>query len=89
MKFTHFKPHDRRILCNLRIEFRIGKYQEWTVVYIPKTEEELGDDAKSAVSMSKLASPVSRGGLRKEVFDEVGKDVQTLMRRMSLRQGVR
>ena len=70
-------------------EFRIGKYQEWTVVYIPKTEKELGDDAKSAASMSKLASPVSRGGLRKEMFDEVGRDVQTLIKRMSLRQGVR
>lgn len=68
-------------------EFRIGKYQEWTHVYIPKTEAELGNDAESAALMSKLASPVSKGGLIKNNDDEVGRDAQTLIKRISLRQG--
>lgn len=70
-------------------EFRIGKYQEWTHVYIPKTETELGNDAQSAVLMSKLASPVSKGGLIKNIDEEVGRDVQTLINRMSRRQRVK
>lgn len=39
------------------------KYQEWTHIYIPKTVEELGDDAQSALLLKKLASPTSKGGL--------------------------
>lgn len=69
-------------------EFRIGKYQEWTRVYIPKTVAELGNNAESAALMSKLASPVSKGGLVKTIVDEVGRDTQTLMKRLSLRHGV-
>ncbi len=70
-------------------EFRIGKHQEWTHVYIPKTEAELSNDAESAALMSKLASPVSKGGLNKVIDDEVGRDVQTFIKRTSRRQGVK
>ena len=70
-------------------KFRTGKYQEWTHVYIPKTEAELGKDTESATLMSKLASPVSKGGLNKIIDEEVGRDVQTLINRMSRRQRVK
>lgn len=69
-------------------KFRLGKYQEWTRIYIPKTELEIGSDVESAVLMSELASPTSKGGLIKRT-DEVGRDTQTLINRMVLRQKVK
>ena len=39
--------------------------QEETEVFIPKTIREIGDDAKHAELLSKMASPESKGGLKK------------------------
>ena len=66
-------------------EFRTGKYQEWRHIYIPKTETELGADAQNVVLMSKLASPVAKGGLIKETDKEIGRDIQILGNRISRR----
>lgn len=47
-------------------EFKIGKYQECTRVYIPKNANELGNDVQNALQLRQLACPASKGGLNKK-----------------------
>ncbi|GEM_PF-6698410 len=44
-------------------ELKIGEYQETTRIYIPKTQEELGNDDKLADTLREFACPESKGGL--------------------------
>lgn len=50
-------------------EFKIGKYQEWTRVYIPKNANELGNDEQNALQLRQLACPASKGGLSRKKFE--------------------
>ena len=67
--------------------FDFEKYQEHTVIYIPKTEEEIGDDATSAELLSVMASPESKGGLIKRKPEIPNFDMNLLMKRIELRKG--
>ena len=69
-------------------EFRLGKHQEWTRLYIPKTKEELGSDGKSVALLRKMASPESKGGLKKRVEEISRGDSLLLMKRLNLRWGL-
>ena len=62
------------------------KYQEWTRVYIPKTEEEIGDDAKCSALLRKMASPESKGGLKKRKTEIPRLDLDLLKKRVELRR---
>ena len=58
--------------------------QEINTIYIPKTTEELGEDAKYADLLSKYVSLESEGGLKRKIT-EIEYNTYNVMKRMELR----